>query len=194
MRVRKRKQRKEGEGHPATSAATAMDPDPVVILVVSLLKAPAMTNDRIPFTKRAPAYDDLVAVFRPVGGKLVRRDGNWDEVDRTSQGFLLCLRPAKIIDRSGTRLLKRIQLKENIAPYTKPSWWDLRILAVYDCVGFVKAVFTALGRKNCVRRRRCGEAGVKGAFFAFISTLDTGLPTSTIGLGSNVRFFLRFDP
>src|SRR6266702_648311 len=27
----------------------------------------------------------------------------------------------------------------------------LSILAVYDCVGFVKAVFTALGRKNCVR-------------------------------------------
>ena len=56
-------------------------------------------------------------------------------------------------------------------------------LAVYDIVGFVKAIFTALGRKNCVERRRCGEAGVKGAFFAFISTLDTGLPTSTIGLG-----------
>jgi hypothetical protein len=57
------------------------------------------------------------------------------------------------------------------------------ILAMYDIVGFVKAIFTALGRKNCVERRRCGEAGVKGAFFAFISTLDTGLPTSPIGLG-----------
>jgi hypothetical protein len=54
---------------------------------------------------------------------------------------------------------------------------------VYDCVGFVKAIFMALGLKNCVGRRRCGEAGVKGAFFAFISTLDTGLPTSTIGSG-----------
>jgi len=55
--------------------------------------------------------------------------------------------------------------------------------AVYDSVGVVKAFFTALGRKKCVGKRRCGEAGVKGAFFAFISTLDTGLPTSTIGLG-----------
>ena len=54
---------------------------------------------------------------------------------------------------------------------------------MYDCVGFVKAIFTALGRENCIGRRRCGEAGVKGALFAFISTLDTGLPTSTIGLG-----------
>jgi len=78
-----------------------MDPNPVVILVVRLLKAPAMTNDRIPFTKRASAYDDLVAVLRPVGGKLVRRDGNWDKVDRTSQGFRLWFRPAKIIAGSG---------------------------------------------------------------------------------------------
>ena len=71
---------------------------------------------------------------------------------------------------------------------------SISALAVYDCVGFVKAVFTALGRKNCLERRRCGEAGVKGAFFAFISILDTDLPTSTIGLGSDIRFFLRFDP
>ena len=66
--------------------------------------------------------------------------------------------------------------------------------AVYDSVGLVKAFFTALGRKKCTGKHRCGEAGVKGAFFAFISTLDTGLPTSTIGFGSNVWFFLTFDP
>jgi hypothetical protein len=73
-----------------------MDPNPVVILVVRLLTAAAMTNDRISLTKRASAYDDLVAVFRPVGGNLIRRDGNWDKVDRTSHGFRLRLRPAKI--------------------------------------------------------------------------------------------------
>jgi hypothetical protein len=67
-------------------------------------------------------------------------------------------------------------------------------LAMYDSVGFVKAIFSALGRKNCVERRRCGEAGVKGAFFAFISTLDTAFPTPQLDWGSNVRFFLRFDP
>ena len=76
MRVRERKQGKEGECHPAPDADAAMDPNPVVILVVGLLPAAAMTNDRIPFTKRASAYDGLVAVFRPVGGKLVRRDGS----------------------------------------------------------------------------------------------------------------------
>ena len=115
MRVRKRKQRKEGECNPAPDAATAMGPNPVVILVVRLLPAAAMTNDRIPFTKRASAYDDLVAVFGPVGGKLVRRDGNWDKVDRTSKGFRLCLRPPRSSTEAEPSLLKKIQLKENIS-------------------------------------------------------------------------------
>jgi hypothetical protein len=53
-----------------------MDPNPVVILVVSLLAATAMTNNRIVFTKRTSAYDELVAVFGPVGCNLVRRDEN----------------------------------------------------------------------------------------------------------------------
>jgi hypothetical protein len=53
-----------------------MDPNPIVILVVSLLAAAAMTNNRIPLTKRTSAYDELVAVFGPVGCNLVRRDRN----------------------------------------------------------------------------------------------------------------------
>jgi hypothetical protein len=53
-----------------------MDPNPVVMLVMRLLAATAVTDDRIVFTKRASAYDDFVAVFGPVGCNLVRRDGN----------------------------------------------------------------------------------------------------------------------
>jgi hypothetical protein len=71
------------------------------MLVVGLLAAPTVTNDRIVFTERASAYDGLVAVFRPIGCNLVRRDGNWDKVDRASQGFRHCLRPAKIPAGSG---------------------------------------------------------------------------------------------
>jgi hypothetical protein len=55
MRVRKREKREKGESLSATSAAAAMDPDPVVMLVVSLLAATAVTNDRIPITNRASA-------------------------------------------------------------------------------------------------------------------------------------------
>jgi hypothetical protein len=76
MRVRKREQRKKGKGRPAIGTAAAMDPNPVVMLVVGLLAATAMTDDRIVFTNRASAYDGLVAGFCPVGRKLVRPGGN----------------------------------------------------------------------------------------------------------------------
>jgi hypothetical protein len=59
--------------------------------------------------------------------------------------------------------------------------------AVYDSVGFVKAFFRAFGRKKGIERRLFGKDGVKGAFFAFISTLDTVLPKPTIELGTNLR-------
>jgi hypothetical protein len=55
MRVRKREKRKKGESLSAPRAAAAMDPDPVVMLIVSLFAATAVTNDRIPFTNRASA-------------------------------------------------------------------------------------------------------------------------------------------
>ena len=87
MRVREREHRKEGKGHPAIGAATAPDPNPVVILVVGLLAAPAVTNDRIVFTERPSAYHGLVAVLRPIGCNLVRRDGNWDKEDVASEGL-----------------------------------------------------------------------------------------------------------
>ena len=76
MCVRKREQRKEGKGRPAIGAAAATDANPVVMLVVGLLAAAAMTDDRIVFTNRASAYDELVAGLCPVGRKLVRPGGN----------------------------------------------------------------------------------------------------------------------
>jgi hypothetical protein len=86
MRVRKREQRKKSEGRPAIGAASAMDPNPVVMLVVCLLAAAPMTDNRISSTDWTPAYDVLVAVFRPVGIKPVWRDGNWDKEDRSLKG------------------------------------------------------------------------------------------------------------
>ena len=57
MRVRERKQRQEGEGLPATGAAAATDPNPVVMLVVRLLAAASMTDDRIALTNRGTAAE-----------------------------------------------------------------------------------------------------------------------------------------
>jgi hypothetical protein len=52
------------------------------MLVVRLLAPSTMTNDRIAFADRASAYDDLVPAFRPAGGKLIQRRGDWEKEDR----------------------------------------------------------------------------------------------------------------
>ena len=86
-RVRERKQREESEGLPAIGAATAPDPDPVVILIVGLLAAASVADDRIALTDGAAPQDDLSAVCGPVGFELVRRGGKWDKKNRSSSGL-----------------------------------------------------------------------------------------------------------
>ena len=80
--VGKRKQRKEGERLPAVGAAATPNPDPVVMLVVRLLAAMPVPNNRIVLTDRTQAYDDLVAVVGPAGSKPLQRDRHWDKEDR----------------------------------------------------------------------------------------------------------------
>ena len=86
MRVRQRKQREESESLPANWAATATDANPIVILIVCLLAAAAVADDRIPFTCRA-APQELVAVSGPIRFKLVRRRRKWDKKNRSSLGL-----------------------------------------------------------------------------------------------------------
>jgi len=47
--------------------------------------------------------------------------------------------------------------------------------------------FGAFGRKKSMGKRLFGKDGVKGAIFAFISTLDSVLPKPTIELGTSLR-------
>jgi len=89
MRVRERKQWEESEGLPANRAAAAMDANPIVMLIVCLLAAAAMADDRIPFTCRA-SPQDLVAVSGPISFTLVRQRRKWDKENRSSLG--LCYR------------------------------------------------------------------------------------------------------
>jgi hypothetical protein len=51
---------------------------------------------------------------------------------------------------------------------------------MYDRVGFVKVLFRPSCRSKSINEFLFGKDSVKGAFFAFISTLDTGLPTREI--------------
>jgi hypothetical protein len=86
MRVRERKQWEESESLPANWAATATDANPIVILIVRLLAAAAVADDRIPFTCRA-SPQNLVAVSGPISFKLVRQRRKWDKKNRSSWGF-----------------------------------------------------------------------------------------------------------
>jgi hypothetical protein len=57
------------------------------MLVVRLLAAASMADDRIARTNRASPQDDLGAVRRPIRFELVRRDGKWDKQNRRSLGL-----------------------------------------------------------------------------------------------------------
>ena len=82
--VRERKPRQEGEGLPAPGAATATDVNPVVILIVRLLAAASVTDDRIVFTNGTSPQNDFGTACGPIGFELVRRDRKWDKENRTS--------------------------------------------------------------------------------------------------------------
>jgi hypothetical protein len=87
--IRKRKQRKECERLPANRTATTPNPDPVVILVVRLLAATPVPNNRIALADRTQAYDDLVAVVGPARSKLLQPGRHWDKEDRYLKGASL---------------------------------------------------------------------------------------------------------
>jgi hypothetical protein len=85
--VRERKYGQKREGLPATGAATTPDHNPVVILIVRLLVAATVPDDRIVFTNGASPQDDFGALYGPVGFELVRRCGKWDKENRSSLGL-----------------------------------------------------------------------------------------------------------
>jgi hypothetical protein len=79
------------------------------MLIVGLLAAVSVANDRIAFAKRASPQDDLVAIFGPVGFQLVRRDGKWDKENRSPSGLCSGIDLAKDLSRERSPFL----LKKN---------------------------------------------------------------------------------
>jgi hypothetical protein len=75
MAVGKRKHGQEGNRLLARSADTATNRNPVMLFVMSLLLAAAMTNDRILRANWAPANDYFCASLRPIGFPLALRRG-----------------------------------------------------------------------------------------------------------------------
>ena len=83
MGVRERKPRQEGKRLPTTGAAAAADVNPVMMLVVCLLAAASMTDDRIVLTNGALPQNGVGTARRPIRFQLVRRNGKWDKQNRT---------------------------------------------------------------------------------------------------------------
>jgi hypothetical protein len=62
-----------------------MDCNPIMMLIVRLLAAASVTDDRLPLTYWASSQD-LVALLLPLSFKLVRRRRKWDKENRSRWG------------------------------------------------------------------------------------------------------------
>jgi hypothetical protein len=91
------------------------------MLIVGLLAAASMADDRIAFTNGASPQDDFGAARGPISFDLVRRDAKWDKQNRSSSGLCPPALTAKISagKRSSFLLKQKIQLKENTASWLR---------------------------------------------------------------------------
>ena len=65
----------------------APDPDPIMMFVMSLLAAAAVTNDRVAQTDRASAQDNFRTRLGPIGFEVVMRGRKWDKENREYGGL-----------------------------------------------------------------------------------------------------------
>ena len=86
MAVGWRKGRQEGERLAAPVAKAAANPDPIMVLIVRLFAAAAMTDDGILSANRAMAQDDLHAGLGPIGFEVELRRREWDKQNRSDEG------------------------------------------------------------------------------------------------------------
>jgi len=96
MAVRRRKGRQKRERLTAAIAEATPNPDPIVVFIMSLFAAAAMTDDGILRTNRASAQDNLR--LGPIGFEIVLSFRKWDRQNRRRWG----LRPAGDLPRSAT--------------------------------------------------------------------------------------------
>jgi hypothetical protein len=87
MAVGRRKGRQEGERLPAQIADASADPDPIMMLVMGLFTAAAMTDDRVLGTNRAAAQDAPRTGLGPIGFEVVLCGRKWDKQNRGTEGL-----------------------------------------------------------------------------------------------------------
>jgi hypothetical protein len=83
------------------------------MLIMRLLAAASVTDDRINFTRWASPQNNLGAARGPIRFELVRRCGKWDKQNRTSWSSAPALTREDLSRKRSSFLLTKIQLKEN---------------------------------------------------------------------------------
>jgi len=91
-----------------------MDRNPIMMLIVRLLAAASVADDRLPVTYRA-SPQDLVAVPLPLSFKLVPRHGKWDKENRSRWGSATDVDLPRSEPEAELLLLKIQSLQENKA-------------------------------------------------------------------------------
>ena len=87
MAVGRRERRQERERLAAPVAKAAPNADPIMLLVMSLFAAAAVTDDGILGTNRASAQNAIGARLGPIGFEVVLRSRKWDKQNRSNEGF-----------------------------------------------------------------------------------------------------------
>ena len=87
---------------------------PIVMLIMGLLAAASVTDDRVNFTRWASPQNHLGAARGPIRFELVHRCGKWDKENRTSWSSAPAL-TCQDLSRKAELLSPKtkIQLKEN---------------------------------------------------------------------------------
>jgi hypothetical protein len=107
-----------------------MDRNPIMMLIVRLLAAASVADDRLPLTYRA-SPQDLVAVLLPLTFKLVRRRRKWDKENRSRWGSATDVDLPRSEPEAELLLLKIQPPQENKAFRPQVLWVELDRLAGY---------------------------------------------------------------
>ena len=103
-----------------------------MMLIVRLLAAMPVANNRIAFTDRTKAYDDLVAVVGPAGSKLPQPGRYWDKEDRYLKGASPSdVDPPRSQPAAKLLLLKKISTEREYSFLLAASITWLSLLAGY---------------------------------------------------------------
>jgi hypothetical protein len=87
MCVREGEATEKGEGFSAKPTEAAVDRNPVMVLIVGLLLAPAVADDRILFAERASPRKGLGASGGPICFQVAFLGRKWDTYNRGKWGF-----------------------------------------------------------------------------------------------------------